>query len=294
VNARAVVLAYVLTCGPLAAVATAASGLQVGGFSSQSSPTSALVGAHISAGSPVSTHAPGAATGGTGVPPPPTLLASSPLLADASPDGAGSFWYQGAAGEQCIYAPSSSPACFVIVSAPVPTPDLRAAATSLAAELGLSLSPLEASPAASVDGLTGAPSAFWLATPPTTQVLTLTLDGERVTVTAVPGTVSWSFGDGTGEDGGAGVPVHDGAELPDAIMHVYGTRCLPGDSGRDPFVLAGCGPSGYTISASVAWSISFSAVGSVDEDGGLPSRTTLSELSYPVSEASPFLVGGGG
>jgi len=112
-----------------------------------------------------------------------------------------------------------------------------------------------------------------------------------VTLTAVP-RVTWQFGDGASIDGGAGVPYQPGSVPPDAITHVYDTRCLPGDQGRDPYVLASCGSDGYPVVAAVTWEISYRATGSVAATGTLPTRTTSSSDAYAVSEARAFLVQG--
>jgi hypothetical protein len=224
------------------------------------------------------------------------LAADAPLLAAAHPAGPASFWYQGPEGEDCIYVPDASPACFVIVSggsASSPTaPEPAAVAAGLAAELDLSLGQIDASPAAVHAGLTGAASWFWLPAAPTATTLTLSLEGERYMLLASPGAVSWSFGDGSGLQGGAGVPYAAGAIPAGAVTHVYGTRCLPGDSGSGSDVPTGCGPAGYTVSATVSWTVSYRATGPVAASGQLPTRTTQATLAYPVSEVRAFLVGG--
>ena len=56
--------------------------------------------------------------------------------------------------------------------------------------------------------------------------------------------------------------------------------------------LPSCGGDGYQVVAQVSWTISFAASGPVAGSGGLPARTTESDLVYPVSEARAFLVGG--
>ena len=107
-------------------------------------------------------------------------------------------------------------------------------------------------------------------------------------------TVDWRFGDGASLDAGPGVPYQPDAAPADAIMHVYGTRCLPGDQGHNPYVLASCGESGYTLEALVVWGITYSASGPIATSGTLPSRTTETSNAYPVSESRAFLVSGGG
>ena len=142
-------------------------------------------------------------------------------------------------------------------------------------------------------GLTGAQSWFWLDPAPRRQSLSISLAGETVNVIADP-TVDWRFGDGAVLDGGPGVPYGADAASSDAITHVYDTRCLSGDQGHDPYVLASCGQNGYSVSVLVVWRITFSAEGPVAGRGALPARTTEASTSYPVSESRAFLVSGGG
>jgi hypothetical protein len=122
--------------------------------------------------------------------------------------------------------------------------------------------------------------------------LTVTLAGETVTVTAEPIVVDWRFGDGARVVGGKGLPYRAGPPPEGAIVHVYETRCLPDDPGRNPYVLARCGSAGYTLEAIVAWRISYVASGPIDASGTLPTRTTAAETVYPVSEARGFLIPG--
>jgi len=93
---------------------------------------------------------------------------------------------------------------------------------------------------------------------------------------------------------GPGVPYQADAPASDAITHVYDTRCLPGDQGHDPYVLASCGQDGYSVEAVVVWRISYSAAGPVAGSGALPARTTETSAPYPVSESRAFMVSGGG
>lgn len=138
--------------------------------------------------------------------------------------------------------------------------------------------------------MTGAPSWFWLAPAPATESLTVTGGGERVTVTAVPSRVVWTFGDGGQVDGGPGRPYARRAAGAGSIQHVYRTRCLPGDQGHDPYVLASCTTDGYQIGAGVEWTISFQAAGPIATSGTLPPRTTSTEIAYPVDEVRSFLI----
>jgi hypothetical protein len=64
-------------------------------------------------------------------------------------------------------------------------------------------------------------------------VLSISLRGERVSVSAEP-SIEWRFGDGAALVGGAGRPYAPGPPPAGAIRHLYETRCLPGDVGRNP------------------------------------------------------------
>jgi hypothetical protein len=61
----------------------------------------------------------------------------------------------------------------------------------------------------------------------------------------------------------------------------------------DPYVLSSCGPDGYTVTATVDWTIVYTASGPVARGGSLPARTTATSIIYPVSEARGFLTKGG-
>jgi hypothetical protein len=300
----------------LAPVAAAGNGINVRWFSQQYTKSRAGAGARIdvrrsSEGRPAQVSRPTAhiavAVSSTGVdvrviggatdrpsagPRFPSLPASSPIFKNPQPAGPGSFWYSDGAGHACMYAPNSVLPCFTVTgnggaaAAPLSPATI---ASHVADRMGLSPGVLKASP--SNAGLTGAASWFWLDPAPTTQQLSLSLAGEDVTVTAVPH-VTWRFGDGASIDGGPGAPYQSGATPSAAITHVYDTRCLPGDQGRDPYVLASCDSGGYQLVAAVTWEISYRATGSVAASGTLPARTTTSSAAYPVSEARAFLVGG--
>jgi hypothetical protein len=172
------------------------------------------------------------------------------------------------------------------VTPPVNPAVLAAAAAS---HLTLLAGRIEASPSSQTTGLTGAASWFWLSPAPTAQSLSVAARGEHVTVTAASGTVLWNFGDGKTVAGDAGVAYRPGSSPPAAIRHVYETRCLPGDQGHDPNVSSSCGPSGYDVHATIEWRISFQASGPIATAGPLPTRSTETALSYPVSEARAFL-----
>lgn len=270
----------------------------LGGFSAEASPNHAVVGAHVAG----RRSEPAAATDATpavesnasvnAAPPVLTLAASSPLLQNPHPLGPGTVWYQGPPGQQCIYAPATSPTCFAVVRPGGGRLDPTGVAAAMARSMDLVLPPIESSPSASRNGVTGDTTWFWLDGTPTERSTTVRLGAESVTVSADPSATSWSFGDGGTRTGGAGVAYRPGAPPADAITHVYQTRCLPGDQGRDPNVLASCGSDGYDVVAQVRWTISFTATGPIAAAGALPARTTESELVYPVSEARAFLVGG--
>lgn len=195
-----------------------------------------------------------------------------------------------------MYAPDSVLPCFT-VTAPTasgpgsPATNPASLAASVANRMPLTPGEIHASPTAR--GLTGAASWFWLDPPPRATTVSVTLAGEQVTVAAEPDSVEWRFGDGAALSGGAGVPYRMGPPPPAAVTHVYDTRCLPGDQGHDPYVLASCGQDGYAIGAVINWRISFRASGPVGASGSLPARTTESSAVYPVSEARAFLLSGG-
>lgn len=253
----------------------------------------ATVAVHVSSGTPPKTIG-GTTDTPSPQPPYPPLPASSPVLKRPQPAGPGSFWYQDGAGHVCMYAPNSVLPCFTVTGAgnggPAAAPLTPATIAAHVAER-LTLSPGQVKASPSTAGLTGAASWFWLDPAPTTERLSVSLAGEAVTVTAVP-QISWRFGDGASVDGGPGVSYQPGSVPPDAITHVYGTRCLPGDQGHDPYVLQSCGRDGYQLTATVSWQISYRAAGPVAASGALPTRTTSSSDAYAVSEARGFLVQG--
>jgi hypothetical protein len=321
---RAVVTALALVAGVLAAPARGGKPeppprhdtITLGYFSEQSGPSRAVIGAHID----VSSRRPGrsgasgrsgsttepvsvrtrASTPGREAPAPnlyPSLPSDSRLLRNPTPVGPGSFWYTDGSGHACMYAPSSVLPCFTVVAPPSAgasgaTPLAPGAiAASVADRLPLLPGEIRRSPSAR--GLTGAASWFWLDPAPRSTSLSVTLARERVTVTAVPEVVAWHFGDGAALAGSVGVPYRPGPPPPEAVTHIYRTRCLPGDQGRNPYVLSSCGQNGYTVAALVSWRISFAASGPVAAAGSLPTRTTETSIVYPVTEARAFLLGGG-
>lgn len=296
-------------------VALAGNGIAVRPFSQQYSQSRAGAGARIDvhrrpAGHPARESQPvtrvavdvtvdtrsktvgGVTNGSPSAPRYPALPAGSPILKSAQPAGPDSFWYQDGAGHVCMYAPSSVLPCFTIIGAGgTVAPPLAPATVAAHVADRMALSPGEVKASPSGAGLTGAASWFWLDPAPTTEQLLVSLAGEAVTVTAVP-RITWQFGDGSTLDGGPGVPYESGPVPSTAITHVYDTRCLPGDQGHDPYVLSSCGSSGYQLVAAVSWQISYRADGPIAATGTLPTRTTTSSASYPVSEARAFLVAG--
>jgi hypothetical protein len=245
------------------------------------------------AGSP----AQGAGSGGE--PAFPTIASNSPRYRNPHPYGPGSFWYSTEGGHQCVYAPATNGPCYTVVKPeagqPAPPPINPATiAAGLASQMSLQAGRIAVSPSAQAAGLTGAASWFWLEPAPAAQSLSLTLRGERVTVSASASTVQWGFGDGTTITGGAGVPYRPGRAPSGSVRHVYDTRCLPGDQGHDPNVLAGCKANGYQVQATINWGVAYQATGPVPAAGALPSRPTETRTSYPVSEARAFLTGANG
>jgi hypothetical protein len=224
----------------------------------------------------------------------PALRADSSLAQDPQPFGPGSFWYPVGPGRVCIYAPDSILPCSTLVGpggAPGrPALDPGAIAASVADRLPLPPGRIQTSPR--VAGLTGTDSWFWLDPAPRTEELAVSLAGERVTVRAEPGAVEWRFGDGVELAAGPGRPYRAGPPPMGAVLHLYETRCLPGDQGRNPYVLGSCDSTGYGVEAVVAWRISFSASGPIEASGTLPTRTTATSVAYPVNEARGFLTPG--
>ena len=293
-------------------VAEADGGVKVGWYSQQVHTSRAAAGAHIhaSAARAGETRDRGATPAKTqqvvvtvktrggaasNLPPPfPPLSTSAPILKDRHPGGPGSFWYTDTAGHACQYVPNSVAPCFTLIGqgsnggAGGLSPS--AVAQSLARRVELAPGAIKTSPTSA--GLTGAQSWFWLDPAPRRQLLSISLAGERVSVVADP-TVEWRSGDGASLDGGPGVPYQADAAPSEAITHVYGTRCLPGDQGHDPYVLASCGQAGYSVAALVVWRITYSAAGPIAASGTLPARTTETSTAYPVSESRAFLVSGG-
>lgn len=195
--------------------------------------------------------------------------------------------------------------CFGVVPGRVPNPRRGGAsrqppvnpavlAAMAASQLALSAGAIQASPSRQVSGLTGAASWFWLSPSPSPESVSASAGNERVTVTASPSTVRWAFGDGSELAGGAGIPYRAGSGSSGAVLHTYKTRCLPGDRGHDPYVLASCGADGYTVRGLVQWAISYRASGPIVAAGALPARSTATSTSYPVSEARAFLTTGSG
>jgi hypothetical protein len=297
-----VALSLVLALGllvPLSAFASAS--YQILPVSQQRGPGHASVGASVEAssqspgnnGTPSSTPVTNSeASSGPAPPAPPTLPSNSPKLANPHPYGPGSFWYPTVEGQRCAYVPASDGACFDIVkaeeaAAEEPPVNPVALAEAAASRVSLASGRIEVSPSTRTAGLTGTPSWFWLEpAPPSTRTVSVAARGEHVTVTATASAVRWAFGDGSSVTGGAGVPYQPGTVPSDAVLHDYQTRCLPGDQGRDPNVLASCGPGGYTVTATLEWGVSFTAHGPVTRGGSLPTRSTATSLTYPVSEAS--------
>lgn len=254
----------------------------------------------VSSSTPARPGAPGGGEGGA-----PSLGSSSAPGESPSPSGESSRTTHNNETWCVSEGQGTVSPCYGVVPAPAgPAPKANgpgrapvnpaAIAETIASRLALTAGRIVASPSARMAGLTGAASWFWLSVPPAGRSLSVSLAGESVTVSAVPSTVHWSFGDGAQLAGGPGVPYRPGAVPSAAILHAYKTRCLPGDQGHDPYVLASCGANGYQVAASVLWSISYQASGPVSSSGALPSRATSTSTVYPVGEARAFLTSGGG
>jgi hypothetical protein len=277
----------------------------IGRYSQQDDRTRATIGASVrarqgtpgrnpEAGSLISatSRRPGGGDSGADLPNPyPPLRTDSAFAQNPEPLGPGSFWYTPGPGRACPYAPGTLAPCYTLVGPGAPAVDPTALAAAVADRLPLIPGRIRTSPQAA--GLTGALSWFWLDPGPTVEELTVTLAGETVTVTAEPSVIEWRPGDGARLVGGPGVPYRSGPPPEGAIVHVYETRCLPGDQGRNPYVLASCRSGGYPLEAVVTWRISFTASGPIDTAGSLPARTTAAEAPFPVSESRAFLVAEG-
>jgi hypothetical protein len=279
------------------ATTAAQAGISIGAYSQEVSSETSHAGGSISY-----THSTG---GGEGV----QVSGSPGSVARREPGTPGSREVASTSSEasanpntetQCVRAQQGAVSpCYGVVPAPVstpPTPGRRRTivnpallAATLAARLALLPGRIQASPSAQTAGLTGAASWFWLEPSPATSSLSIALGGERVTVSASIYSVQWSFGDDTSRSAGPGVPYEPGSVPAGAVRHVYQTRCLPGDRGRDPYVLSSCGSDGYRITASIVWAILYQATGPIDASGALPTRTTSTSIAYPVSESRAFL-----
>lgn len=279
-------------------LARARASYSIGQVSQQTSPSSATAGASVEVssrrpalparGANVGAPAPESPSAGESRP------AATPVSASESSGSTGSTTPRGKTCPMLNYPPP----CLAPTPAPGAARPARPAvnpvvvAERAAAQLSLAAGQVQASP--KTEGLTGAASWLWLSPTTSTHSLSVALGGERVTVTATPQSVRWSFGDNSHLVAGPGVPYRPGAAPADAVRHVYQTRCLPGDRGHDPNVLSSCGPNGYTVEALVQWAISYTASGPVAGGGALPSRSTATSIAYPVSEARAFLTTGGG
>jgi hypothetical protein len=225
----------------------------------------------------------------------PMLSSDAAILSDPTPQGEGTFWFGSAGGQRCIYNSANNGQCYNVAGPGAAAPRARRVDPRVLAEIAAGRLPLlpgeiDASPSREAAGLTGAPSWFWLNPRPAVEELTVTQGPERVSVTAVPSSVMWEFGDGEQADAGPGRPFAEGAsERQGAVRHRYRTRCLPGDQGHDPYVRPSCTADGYEVEASVEWTVTFAATGPIELSGSLPPRTTATTLAYPVGEVRGFL-----
>lgn len=279
-------------------LARARTSYSIGQVSQQTSPSSATAGASVEVSSRRPAMPAREANAVAPTPESPSAGESLPVSASESSGSTGSTTPRGKTCPMLNYPPP----CLAPVSTSPPAPGAArparpavnpvVVAERAAARLSLAAGQVQASP--KTEGLTGAASWLWLSPTTSTHSLSVALGGERVTVTATPQSVRWSFGDNSDLVAGPGVPYRPGAAPADAVRHVYQTRCLPGDQGHDPNVLSSCGPDGYMIEALVQWAISYTASGPVAGGGALPSRSTATSVAYPVSEARAFLTAGGG
>lgn len=278
----------VVAAAPTAAIA----GVSIHEYSQATSESTAQAGASVT----VTYHSPG--SGGREAP---GVGASEGGPGEPVPTGSSSASPSGLT--PCVAAQESSVSpCFGVIPGPTPRrgregkrqPQVNPAvlAATAAAQLALSAGTIQASPTAQTSGLTGAASWFWLSPPPSPESASVSAGSESVTVTASPSAVHWTFGDGVQLVGGPGIPYRPGSGSAGAVLHTYKTRCLPGDRGHDPYVLASCGAGGYTVQGLVQWTISYRASGPIAGTGSLPARATGTSIVYPVSEARAFLTSG--
>jgi hypothetical protein len=272
-----------------------AASYQIGPVSQQVSPGKASVGASVEA----SGSSPGA-SGARNVSS--ESRGGAPTSAPSEEEGEVTVPSR-ANGEACQTLPASAVPCYGVVALPPEEAETRGAAPPVnpaalaeatASRLALGPGRIQVSPSAHTAGLTGAASWFWIEPAPAVRSLSVSLRGERVTVSASAASVRWRFGDSSELVAGPGVPYRVGSAPADAVRHVYQTRCLPGDQGHDPYVLSSCGPNGYAVEALVQWGISYTASGPVGGGGALPSRSTATSIAYPVGEARAFLTTAGG
>jgi hypothetical protein len=281
----------------VAAYAAAARTLSIDAYSQQDSPSRASAGGSV--------HVGYRDPGSSGVSSPITPSSASPGLSTTysgssdAPSGIDSTEYRDFGGAVPCADPAVPGTCFRVPVAPgargpragrgAPPVDPQVLAQLAVQRLVLLPGSIEASPSRRVKGLTGAPSWFWLDPAPATESITVSQGAESVTVTATPARIGWNFGDGDEVDGGPGRPYGESADRRGAVRHRYRTRCLPGDQGRDPYVLASCTADGYQVQAGVEWAISFQAAGPIVAAGGLPPQTTTATIAYPVTEVRGFL-----
>jgi hypothetical protein len=278
------------------ASSSAAVSIGIGRYSQQVAPSRAEAGGSITVTSSRpgrEGYAPVSVTGGG-------ENGTNPLGGSSASSGTS---YKTPNGESwCVYAGESNVSpCYGVVPGPG-TPAARgparprvnpAAMAALASSrLVLIAGQIKTSPSATTAGLTGAASWFWLSPTPSTQSLSVSAGAEHVTVTASASAVRWSFGDSSSFTGGPGVAYRTGPTPANSVRHIYKTRCLPGDQGHDPYVSSSCGPNGYQIQATVEWQVSYQASGPITTGGSLPTRTTETAITYPVSEVRAFLTAG--
>lgn len=126
-------------------------------------------------------------------------------------------------------------------------------------------------------GLAGLESWFWLAPPPAATTEEMSVNGYRYRISALPAEVEWSFGDGAGAR--AEAPAGFGLAYParSPLTHVYERQRA----------------AGYLVSASVRWSISWSALSAGTWYGPYALGTLASApatLYYPVRQAQSELL----
>jgi hypothetical protein len=162
-------------------------------------------------------------------------------------------------------------------STPLPAPGVLAAEAQK--KLKLAAPTIESNPAPGRPQLVSVPMWSWLPSSQFTATsATATVPGESVTATATPMSVTWSWGDGTTTTcAGAGTP-YTSADSPTASSPTCG-HTYSQDSGTGDF----------TVSATIAWSITWTGGG---QAGALGNMNTNATEVVDVEQSRALVTGG--